>query len=800
MTQQPGQGEPIVGREADIAFVQTLLDRSRFVSLTGPGGSGKTRLAQAVVASIRDTGRRSWFVGASELRDPELLAPAVAAALDPDASASPDPVEAIAEALGAADAYIALDNLEQMPGAGAEIESLLDRVPGLRVLATTRVRLGGRGEAEFLVPTLGQPVSDDPSSVKASPSGALFLRRAEAVGFTTDLDVETAREIATLLRRLDGLPLAIELAAARTRIIRPAEILYWLDERGLAAVDAASVDIHRSLRDILTWTIDLLSPEQVTVLQAVSACAGFDIGLAQRLTPQVEVLDPIETLVRFGIVRTAGEAAGASRFRLLEPIRTHVHTLLSPDDRSRFRDRHAQAMLSDGSALRSRMRGADQRKGLARLDAEADNFRLALDWLNATDPASSLELWTNLEAFWTSRHRHREGLRRFERTAALVPERTLGLSRATSRYVSLAFDLDGSVKSKALNLRSLALAREVGDAASEVEALGGIVMAAVVEGDVDTARKTADDVARISASLDDPEIRWKAAQAGCFATMAMFGAQSVEMRDAYQTALDAAIESRRVDFEMNSRGNLAVVQIYRGEFQAAIQNAERAVDLARNLESHLLNWCLGTLAIALAETGQIDRAVQALAEAAQDVAVLAVTERISDVLSAAMAVTFAAGDPLLAARIRGTLDAMYTADPSIAQAENLQLLDRIMGRVRRKARQVEVELAFLDGRASDPVEVLKALPDRLAAAPAGAAHRAEPLRHGELTRRETEVFALVGAGRSDPQIAEALFISPKTASVHVANIKAKLGLSSRLDVALRARELGLRLPSGGRRH
>ena len=702
----------LIGRAAELGTALALLEDARCVSLTGPGGSGKTRLAQAVVSSMSHAGIRAWFVDASQLREPELLAPAIAAVLDAEADPAQDAVDAIVELIGSADALVAIDNLEQMPGAGTVVERLLERVSTLRILTTSRTRLGAQGEAEYLVPTLSLPVSDRREDVEASPAGELFLTRARSVGFA-GLDDRTATSLAMLLRRLDGLPLAIELAAARMRIVGPAEVLYWLDERGLAAVDAATPDAHRSLNEILIWTIGLLSRAEATILKSAAVCAGFDVGLVQRLAPKVDALGPIEALVGLGLFRRVEEVDGSARFALLETIRAHVLRRLTTAERRRLRTGHAEAMQSVATLQRQRMRGMEHPQAVARLVADADNYRHALDWLDETAPEQGLELWTALEGLWGS-HRNREGMARFEHTASLAPARTLALSRATSRYVGLAFDIQGSVRSKELNAGALELAREVGDLPSEVEALGGIVMAAVIEDDRAIVRDTADEVARLSASLDDPEIRWTAAQTRCFAAMSLFGAQSDEMRDAYREAVDLAVRSGRVDYEMNSRGNLAVVQLYRREFEDATANGERAVHLARQVDSHLLNWCLSTLAIALAESGNVSRAVEALAESAADVAILSVPERVSDVLTAAAAVALAADKPLVAARLVSTVKAMYAADPSIAQPENADLLDGVMTRASQRAEPDEVRRAVAVGHSSDPLHVVASVSDEIA--------------------------------------------------------------------------------------
>ena len=706
--------DPLFGREHDLAAIAERLGHARLVTLTGPGGSGKTRLAAAAVAAAVAAGRAAWFVDASALRESALLAPAIAAVLRIEGSADQRPLDGVAAALADRDALLALDNLEQLDGVGAAVGELLSAAPRVRILATSRFRVGTAGESEMPVPPLALPVNGTPNDVEASPAGALMLARARAIGRLDRLDVAIANDVADLLRRLDGLPLAIELAAARTRILTPAEICQWLDRQGLTAVDAADGDARRSLRQILDWTIGLLSADQSRVLGGVSVTAGFDVELAYVLVPDADIIGSIDSLVSLGLVRPTGQINGASRFRLLQTIRGEVARRLTLDERRQYRGRHAEAMSVLAARLTEQLRGTNRALAVERLDGEADNFRLALDWFDETDPKRGLELWWSLNRFWRSRHRHREGIARFERTAALAPEPTIQLSRATSRYAGLNFELGPSTASRELNLRALALAREVGDPESEVEALTGVVMVAVAEADLAGAEAAAHQASEIAASVDDPRVRASAAQAEVFATMANRGANSDEMRDSLIRATDAAVDAGNLDLELSTRGNLAVVQLYRGDFRAAIDTAERAVDLARQLDHQLLSWCLGTLSSALAETGQIDRAVSGLTEAAADVAILAVPDRVVDVLGAGASVALAKNNPLLAARLRGAIGRMEVLG-AIPQPDDMALVEHVMTRVRERATPQDVELALRQGATSDPVELLQALPDLLTA-------------------------------------------------------------------------------------
>ncbi len=706
--------DPLYGREADLASIADRLAHARLVSLTGPGGSGKTRLALAIVAAEAAAGRDAWFVDASAVREAGLLAPAIAATLHVEGGVDETPLAGVASALADRDTLLALDNLEQLDEAGSAVADLLAAAPRLRILATSRFRLGTRGEIEIAVPTLALPETATPEAIETSPAGALLLARARAIGRLDRLDAAAATDVAALLRRLDGLPLAIELAAARTRIMTPGEMCQWLDRQGLSAVDVADADAHHSLRRILDWTLGLLTPPQAQALGAMSVAAGFDLELATALAPDLNVIGALDSLVALGLVQPAGVLEGISRFRLLETIRGEVAGRLTTDERTRYRERHAAAMITLASTVESRIRSLDRGDATDRLDGEADNFRLALDRLDEADPRQGLILWRALHRFWRSRNRHREGMARFERTAALAPEPSLELSRAMSRYVGLQFALHGVLASRALNLRALDLAREVADLESEVEALGGVAMVAVAENDAAAAREAADRGVVIASTIGDPDLRASAAQAAMFATMASHGAASDEMRDALVRMRDAATEARNLELELISIGNLAAVHLYRAEFDAAIPNAERALHLARLLHHQLLNWCLGTLATCLAETGEVDRAVEALTEATRDVAILGVPDRMVDVLGAGVAVALGTGHPLLAARLRGAIDKLAAAGASV-QPDDLALSDRVMDRVRQRAAPGDVEVALREGAAGDPGALIEALPRLLAA-------------------------------------------------------------------------------------
>ncbi len=421
--------DPLIGRDQLLASLLDELKRSRFVSLTGPGGSGKTRLAEAVVSAVRQVGQDAWFVDLSAVEDRSLVAASIVTTLRLEGSPARDPLDVIIETLAERESVLVLDNLEQIAGVGQVATSLLHGAPGLRILATSRAPLGVRGEMEMAVPTLDLPDEPTVAALERSAAGSLFLARSRALGRMRSFDERTAVEISTLLRMLDGLPLAIELAAARTRAMSPAEIVSRLERHGVEAIDSHDGDRHRSLRAILDWTLGLLSPTEVQTLEAVSVCAGFDLDLAQTLAPDIDVVDAIESLVRLGLVATMGTLETVSRFRLLETIRTTVLRDLTDERLHALEDRHAQTFLDLAEEWDRPSAGGWTPDLVERLDADADNIRRALDRLDAVDPGRSLALGSRLVPFWQTRGRLAEGVGRFERTSALAPEPSVELAR-----------------------------------------------------------------------------------------------------------------------------------------------------------------------------------------------------------------------------------------------------------------------------------------------------------------------------------------------------------------------------------
>jgi predicted ATPase/DNA-binding SARP family transcriptional activator len=394
----------LIGRDDELARVGTLLTRSRLVTLTGPGGAGKTRLAIDISTRAAVDGQ-VWYVDLSPVDLPELVASTVAHALGATTGPNEDANDVAASALAAETGLLVLDTCEHvLAGASNLASTVLRRAPGMKVLTTSRRPLGVAGEAAWPVPPLGvAPVdADSVATIRSATAVTLFCERARDVRPDFELSAENAADVAGICLTLDGLPLAIELAAARADVLSPGAILERLNDRFdllvEGAVDAAAR--QRTLRDAIDWSVELLSDEQRCFFARLGAFAGgFDLQAAEAVAGDGsrESLALLSALVRQSMVAVEGD----DRFRLLDTLRAYATELLAELDADDTRRRHARYYTEVAERCESLVRGAGQRDALARLRTDVPNFRAALDWsLGIGDLDIATRLAGSLAWFW----------------------------------------------------------------------------------------------------------------------------------------------------------------------------------------------------------------------------------------------------------------------------------------------------------------------------------------------------------------------------------------------------------------
>ncbi|HYW88015.1 MAG TPA: AAA family ATPase, partial [Chloroflexota bacterium] len=410
----PAELSSFIGRERELAEVRRLLTASRLLTLTGAGGVGKTRLAQRVATEVKDSYADGvWLVALGSLRDPSLVPHAVAAVLGIHQHSQRLPAAMLQDALRGRDLLLVLDNCEHLIGACAElVEATLIAAPGLRVMTTSREPLGLLGETVWRVPSLGAPLpSASPTidEVLSSEAGRLFVERARAVSASFVVDDHNAGSIARICQRLDGIPLALELAAARADVLPVEQLAQLLGNqlRLLVGSSRASPSRHRSLRAAIDWSHALLERQEQLLLRRLAVFAGgWTLASAERVCaggelPAVDVLDALAGLARKSLV-VADRAQGERRFRLLETVREFaLEQLEAGAEAGLVHQRHAAYYLALAEAAEPHVAGPARRSWLERLDREHDNVRAALAWSQAAGQAeTAIQLAGALGWFW----------------------------------------------------------------------------------------------------------------------------------------------------------------------------------------------------------------------------------------------------------------------------------------------------------------------------------------------------------------------------------------------------------------
>ena len=423
-----------VGRERELAALRALISRRgvRLVTLTGPGGVGKTRLAIQVARDLADRfadGVR--FVPLAPVRAPELVLPVIARQLGIGESAPGTVLQDLTEQLATKELLLVLDNLEQVLDAASALVPLIAGCPDLTVLVTSRAALRVSGEHEFVVPPLplpGEGGSWTFDQIARADAVRLFSERAEAVQVGFRLDAANAWDVARVCHRLDGLPLAIELAAARTKVFSPHALLARL-ERRLPLLTGGPRDAParlRTMRDAIAWSHDLLDPDEQRLFRRLAVFVGgctlaaADAVVNGASDTGVDVLDGISSLVDKSLVlpaATSDDSTGEPRFVMLETIREFaLDELTRSGEGDAVRRAHADYFRALAERAEPALRGAGQVAWIARLEAELPNLRAVLDRsLAGGDVESGLRLAGSLYWFWFLRNHVDEGRSWFER-------------------------------------------------------------------------------------------------------------------------------------------------------------------------------------------------------------------------------------------------------------------------------------------------------------------------------------------------------------------------------------------------
>lgn len=509
-----------VGRAKQILELKALLHRTRLLTLTGSGGCGKTRLAMHTAAElVGQFPDGIWLVELAALTDARLIPDAVARVLGLNVLSGKEPLQVIAHHLTSRRPLMVLDNAEHLVEACARFTGfVLSACPHLRVLVTSRERLGIDGELTYRVPSLSVPgleQQDAPERVLQYESARLFIQRAQLQQPEFTVTPANVAALASICRRLDGIPLAIELAAARARMMPLDEVHRRLDQRFdlLTEGSRTSLPRHRTLRSLIDWSYDLLSgAEQDLLCRASIFCGGWTLEAAESVCAgngieAKEMLNLLTSLTDKSLV-TAREVRGETRYELLETVRHYARERLSgQDEEARFSRLHFECMLALADKAYDRVTSSDQQDWLDRLEVEHMNLRSALSWASANPECTvdGLRLASSLGWFWSVRGHHGEGRRWLAMLIAAVPGGPPDSIRAYALRgaANLAAEDGDYVGAEQQYGEALAIFRRLGDKKGMSHVLNNMAVMAIDRQDYGAALPLLEESMEVRVALGD---------------------------------------------------------------------------------------------------------------------------------------------------------------------------------------------------------------------------------------------------------------------------------------------------------
>jgi non-specific serine/threonine protein kinase len=777
LTSRPGQlNHPVqltsfIGREDEIAWVGGRLEAGqRLITITGPGGVGKTRLAYAVAESTRRSGRFPdgyAVVTLASVADERLVIPTIARTLGVMADDEQPVADRLAAALLGRRMLLVVDNLEHLIGAGIALRALLDACPDLSMLVTSRRALRVTGEQEFALSPFPVPSAIEGASLvhlTAYPSIALFVDRAEAALPTFALNADNASPVVEICARLDGLPLAIELAAARIKVLSSHALASRLSGR-LRILTAGPRDAptrQQTLRETIAWSYELLAPDEQRLFRRMAVFAGGGVlaaieAVAELDDPEADVLALVATLLDHSLLVREADPSGEPRFRMLETIREFGLELLSQTgEEASVRDAHAAHLTLQYEVASDWQFGPEEPERVRQIEPEIDNIRAALTWLLVDQEFDS--------------PRARMGLR---------------LARSMTRF----WDLRGHLREQEEWL-TLALRMTADEpTADRGSALMGLGMAAWGANRFEEAKR------RHEQSLEV----WKAvgqldaiARGHWLVGLAATGLGDLETAKRHFSEIEKLIPGLGVSLWVASlpvgQGLIAGLE---GDGERAMRHfAEGLAYVAEHGFAWPHAWLLGEMAGAAMLVGDGASALAYYQRSLTELAGLGdVYGMLTGVTAIAMQAT-AAGDPELGASLLGAVMRIRSAvgnrrswphivDKDAEEHARAALGDETYGQVQARTRSMTL---------SEAVALALAFRAEEEASQRGGGTSGSAF---ELSPRELEILGLLVEGKSNQEIGDALFISPRTAGTHVSNILGKLGVHSRAAAVAMALNEGL---------
>jgi predicted ATPase/DNA-binding SARP family transcriptional activator/DNA-binding CsgD family transcriptional regulator len=795
-----------VGRERETLEVKRLLAMTKLLTLTGAGGCGKTRLALKVASDLMGAyPDGAWLVDLAPLSEGELVPQAVAQALGVPEQPGRPLLETLKDALRSRKMLLVVDNCEHLIEAVVGlVDSLLDSCPKLRVLATSRETLNAAGEVTWVVPSLTVPYSSQeaytPPELEGYESVRLFVQRASQRDPFFELNPRNGQAVAQVCRRLEGIPLAIELAAGRMGMLSAEQLASRLEDFLKLLTGGLTADPrHRTLRATLEWSHELLSEPERALFGRLSVFAGgWALEAAEEVCSgegieQDDVLELLSELVDKSLV-VAEASPGEEempRFRMLEPVRQYGQERLQESGTAEWvRERHAKYYLTLAQEAEPELEGADQIRWMDRLEAEHDNLRAALSWaLEGGQAELGLRLAGALRLFWVGRSHYREGRRWYEeglKRGHSAPQQvradalfgagfftsSLGdLELATERFEDglllyrqvgdrrgaancarflgwIRFELGDWQRAEALLKEALPLARESGSIRDTCNALSTLSYMAACRGDVKRAMALGEESLAIAREAGDTISVSFASN--YLAVTAMLGGDYERAQTLFEAALEITRTTGNRKGQAISLNNLGLVALCQGDYaRAARLSSESLRQCEESLDHQVLTWALDALAAVCGQQGYVGKA----------------------------------------ARLWGAAEALREASGFTQPPDDKRVLEPFLEAARSRLDEATFQAAWEEGRAmTEERAVGYALSEEAErdAATLVSVPEHEPAldpRTQELTIREQELVLLLTRGLTNRQIARELSISEHTVANHVRKILKKLGLRSRTQIS-----------------
>lgn len=754
--------------------------RVRLLTVTGPGGSGKTRIAIAASSQVgRDFPDGIVFVDLGPISDPQLVAPTIARALGLRDMGLEPIEERLLRALAGMQTLLVLDNFEQVVAAAPLLTELLRHCSELKLLVTSRIRLRLTAEQEIPVGPLAVPSgrsSRNEGTETETAAVQLFIERAHAVQPDFTLDTSGLSDVAEIVQRLDGLPLAIELAAVRLRALSPASLLAHLEQR-LPLLSGGARDVparQKTMRDAIAWSYDLLSRDEQNLFRCLSVFSGsFSLPAAESISGSAEnsilVLDTITALIDHSLLRLVG----GTRYQLLETVREYAWEQLGASgERPAVQRRHASFCLTLAQDAELHLSGPDQAAWLDRLEDEHPNLRAALAWCRENEPEWGLRMGAALRTFWRVRGHLGEGATALERALANGAGSPQTRARALVALASIRNLQTDYVPAARLAAEARALSESIGDRRGVAEAIRRIAPMHLAAG----------------LNTSPPDKRQ-------FAIAEALWQEELTLRRELEDASGIAWAIL----------NLGVPVLARGEVARAFRQFEEALPLLAAVGDEYGVACAFTnLGWAAAQQADVERAARLFSQALEKsrglgdhwgmatilehISWLLIgtghVERATRLLAAAAAYREADGIGVLGVRHAGYEHEVATARSMLGETQFAAIIDA--GRqltFDEAVSEAFAALALLTGSMPTPEDGTSA-----PSAPSNAKPASNTIG---LTRREEEVLQLLAEGLTNRQIAERIYLSPKTVSSHLVSLYAKLGVSTRSSAIRVALELGL---------